>query len=98
MSFTLLESAYYYLNPLNIWLAFGVIAEMALAEMLCRQRRRRQGTAIRVLHPTAVAVFLISLFLVVSLYAWGEGENVYVLFLEGYRALFGPGAGVQVTL
>ncbi len=98
ISFTFLESVYYYLNPLNIWLVFGVTAEMALAEMLCRRRLRSRGEAIRVLHPTAVAVLLISLSLVVSLYVWGEGENVYVLFLEGYRVLFGPGTGVQVTL
>jgi len=98
ISFTFLESVYYYLNPLNIWLVSGVTAEMALAEMLCRQRSRSQGSDIRVLHPTALAVLLISLSLVVSLYTWGEGENVYALFLEGYRVLFGPGTGVQVTL
>ncbi len=97
VSFSVLESIYYYLNPLNIWLAFGVAAEMALAEILCRERRRRRGEDIRVLHPAAVAVFVVSLFLVISLYAWGEGENVYVYFLEGYRALFGPGVGVHVT-
>jgi len=98
ISFSLLESVYYYFNPLNIWLAFGIAAEMALAEMVCRQRRRSQGADIRVLHPAAVAVFLISLSLVVSLYLWGEGENVYALFLEGYRGFFGPGTGVGVML
>lgn len=97
ISFTLLESVYYYFNPLNIWLAFGIAAEMALAEMICRQRRRSQGEDIRILHPIAVAVFLISLSLVVSLYLWGEGENVYAIFLEGYRVFFGPGTGVGVT-
>ena len=52
----------------------------------------------RVFHPATLAVLLISLSLVVSLYAWGEGENVYVMFLEGYRAFFGPGTGVQVSM
>ena len=96
ISFSLLESVYYYFNPLNVWLAFGIAAEMALAEMICRQRRRSQGADIRVLHPIAVAVLLISLSLVVSLYLWGEGENVYAIFLEGYRVFFGPGTGVGV--
>ncbi len=96
VSFSLFECVYYYANPLNVWLAFGVTAEMALAEMLCRQRSRRQGADIRVLHPTAVVVLLTSLSLVVSLYAWGEGENVYAIFLEGYRFFFGPGTGVGV--
>ena len=98
ISFSLLESVYYYFNPLNVWLAFGIAAEMALAEMICRQRRRGQGADIRVLHPTAVAVLLISLSLVVSLYLWGEGENMYAIFLEGYRVFFGAGTGVGVTL
>jgi len=98
ISFDLLESLYYYLNPLNIWLAFALAAQMALAEVLCRHRRQRLGADIRVLHPTAVAVFVTSLFLVVSLYAWGEGENVYVIFLEGYRVLFGAGTGVPMSL
>jgi hypothetical protein len=71
---------------------------MALAELLCRQRQQRLGAGIHVLHPTAVAVLLISLSLVVSLYAWGEGENVYAIFLEGYRVFFGAGTGVQVSM
>ena len=98
ISFSLLECFYYYLNPLNAWLLLSVTAEMALAELMCRGRRRRRGEDVRVLHPTAVAVLLVSLSLVVSLYAWGEGENVYVIFLEGYRVFFGPGTGVQVSM
>lgn len=98
ISFSFLECVYYYVNPLNIWLALGVMAEMVLAELLCRQRLRKRGENVRVLHPYAVAVLVISLSLVVSLYLWGEGENVYAIFLEGYRAFFGSGTGVAVTL
>jgi hypothetical protein len=98
VAFSFLECVYYYVNPLNVWLAFLVTAEMALAEILCRQRRRSQGADIPVLHPAAVTILLISLSLFVSLYLWGEGENVYAKFLEGYRAFFGPGTGVGVTL
>jgi hypothetical protein len=98
VSFSFFECVYYYANPLNVWLVFGIAAEMALAEIVCRQRQRSQGADIRVLHPSAVTVLLISLSLVVSLYTWGEGENVYAIFLEGYRVLFGAGTGVGVTL
>lgn len=98
ISFSILECFYYYLNPLNAWLLLSVTAEMALAELLCRGRRRRRGEDVRVLHPATLAVLLISLSLVVSLYAWGEGENVYVMFLEGYRVFFGPGTGVQMSM
>ena len=98
VSFSFLECVYYYANPLNVWLAFGVIAEMALAELICRQRLRKRGENLRVLHPYAAAILVISLSLVVSLYLWGEGENVYAMFLKGYRVFFGPGTGVGVTL
>jgi hypothetical protein len=98
ISFSFLECVYYYANPLNVWLAFGIIAEMAFAELLCRQRLRQRGENVRVLHPSAVAILMISLSMVVSLYLWGEGENVYAMFLEGYRVFFGPGTGVGVTL
>ena len=98
ISFSFFECVYYYANPLNVWLAFGVIAEMALAELLCRHTLRKRVDEVRVLHPVAVAALLISLALVVSLYLWGEGENVYAMFLDGYRVFFGPGTGVRVTL
>jgi hypothetical protein len=98
VSFSFLECAYYYLNPLNIWLLCAVVAEMAAAEIVCRQRRRSRGADLRVLHPAAVAALLISLSLFLGLYLWGEGENMYTLFLEGYRVFFGPGTGVGVTI
>lgn len=96
VSFSFFECVYYYLNPLNIWLLCGVFAEMALAEILCRASLRRRGEAVRVLHPAALGVLGVSLFLAVSLYAWGEGENAYVIFLEGYRRLFGAGTGITM--
>jgi len=98
VSFSFFECVYYYANPLNVWLVLAVAMEMALAEMLCRRRRKSRGTEIRVVHPAAAAVLLISLSLFVSLYLWGEGENVYALFLEGYRVFFGPGTGVGGAL
>jgi hypothetical protein len=96
VSFSFFECVYYYLNPLNIWLLCGIIAEMALAEILCRWRLRRGGEPIRAMHPAALVVLTMSLFLAVSLYTWGEGENAYVIFLEGYRCFFGAGTGVII--
>jgi len=26
-----------------------------------------------------------------GIFAWGQGENIYILFLEGYRLFFGAG-------
>lgn len=98
VSFSFFECVYYYGNPLNIWLLLAVVSEMAVAEMCCRQRRRNRGADISVLHPTALAALLISLSLFAGIYLWGEGENMYAIFLEGYRVLFGPGTGVGVTM
>ena len=97
-SFTLLESLYYYFNPLSLWLFCGVFAQMGLLEMICRKKLKHQGEKIKVIHPLAGAVFFISLFMVVFLYAWGQGENIYVLFLAWFRRLFGPGVGIQPTI
>ncbi len=91
VSHSLAECLYYYLNPLTVWLFLGVVAQMGLAELLCRWRRKRRGEEIRVAAPGAVAALVGGLGLVIGLFAWGEGENAYVVFLEGYRALFGSG-------
>jgi hypothetical protein len=91
ISYSFAECVYYYLNPLNVWLALGIIAQMGLAEMLCRWRAARKTDHINAFSPGGLAAFVIGLFLVISLFAWGQGENAYVVFLSGYRQLFGSG-------
>lgn len=91
ISFSFAECLYYYLNPLNVWLVLGIVAEMGLAHMVCRWRAAAKGEATGAFSPGGLAAFVIGLFLVISLFAWGQGENAYVLFLEGYRQLFGSG-------
>ena len=91
VSHSFAECVYYYFNPLNLWLLLGVIAQMGLAEMLCRRRLAKRGEPIQVVVPGAAAALGGGLFLVIALFAWGQGEGAYVVFLEGYRALFGSG-------
>jgi hypothetical protein len=91
VSFSIGECIYYYLNPLNIWLFLGIVAQMGLAEILCRWVRVWRGEQIRILGAGPLAAFVIGLFLVIFLFAWGQGENAYVAFLSGYRILFGSG-------
>jgi len=93
-SFTFFESLYYYFNPLTLWLLCGVFAQMGLVEIICRKKMKNQGHEITVMHPAALAVLSVSLFLVIFLYAWGQGENIYVIFLEWFRKFFGPGVGI----
>ena len=91
-SHPLVECLYYYLNPLNVGLALLVVLEIATATVLARALRRRRGAQIRVLTAGPLATGVASLAGLVGLFAWGHGENAYVLFLKGYRLLFGPGA------
>lgn len=88
------EALYWYCNPLNVWLISLTIFEMGIATMIARRMLRRRGRDIRVVTPAPVIIALASLVFVISVYAWGKGENVYVLFLEGYRHLFGAGIGI----
>jgi len=90
-SFTLLESLYYYFNPLSIWFACFLITEMGLAEIICRTGRRVRGDKIRIFHPAAIGAVFIGLALVIVAYSWGRGENIYAMFLDGYRTFFGSG-------
>jgi len=91
VSFSIAECLYYYFNPLNIWLFLGIVAQMGLAEILCRWIRVRRGEEIKILGAGPLAAFVIGLFLVIFMFTWGQGENAYVGFLSGYRILFGSG-------
>jgi hypothetical protein len=88
------EALYWYCNPLNVWLISLAVLEMGLATLVARRILRRRGANLKVVTPAPVIIALASLVFVISVYAWGKGENVYVLFLEGYRHLFGAGTGI----
>ncbi len=89
-SYTVMESLYFYLNPLIIAVIFAAISEMGLSEIICRKR----GGAAKPFAVPAVLSLLVGLFVVVFLFAWGQGEHSFYIFLEGFRRLFGPGIGV----
>lgn len=91
ISYSFGESLYYYLNPLSIWLLLGVITQMGLAHMFCRWWAAKKNEDRKAFSPGALATFALGLFLTITLFAWGQGENVYVIFLSGYREIFGSG-------
>ena len=93
-SHPLSECLYYFVNPLNLWLLLLVVLEMAVATLVARRLRRNLAERTRVLTPAPLVTIAVSLSLFVGLYAWGRGENIYVLFLSGYRGLFGAGVAV----
>ena len=90
-SHPLVESLYWYFNPLNVWLVCLMVLEMGVATLIARSILKRRDPTIKVVSIAPLAAIFGSLFLVISLYAWGQGENVYVIFLEGYRFFFGSG-------
>jgi len=94
-SHPLVECLYYYLNPLNLWLLLLVVLEMAVATVVAQRLRSKRGAQKRVLTPAPIVTIVVSLSLFVGLYAWGRGENIYVLFLSGYRGVFGAGVAVR---
>ena len=93
-AFTVSESLYFYLNPLNIWLILLLTAEMAFLEIGMRRGRARRGEDVKAFSLPVIAVGVLALCLVFVLYAWGRGENIFSYYLVVYRMLFGPGAGL----
>ena len=85
------EALYWYVSPLHIWLMMLMGLEMGGATLIARKILKRRGENLQVVTAAPLATMSISLFLVISAYAWGKGENIYVIFLEGYRMLFGSG-------
>lgn len=85
------ECLYWYFNPLNVWLVFLMLLQMGISTLIARAILKQRGKAVKVATTAPIAVILGSVFFVISLYAWGKGENVYVIFLKGYRFFFGSG-------
>ena len=92
--YTIGEAAYFYLNPVNVLLYSAVLAEIGLAEMLCRRRRKRLGERIGALSFPALLALLLGLASVVFVFAWDLGVNHFYYFQEGFKALFGYGVGI----
>ena len=93
-AFTVPESLYFYLNPLNIWLILLLTAEMAFLELAMRRGSAKRGEDVKAFSVPVFAVGVLAIGLVFALYAWGRGENIFSYYLEVYRMLFGPGAGL----
>jgi len=90
-SHPLIESLYWYFNPLNVWLISLMVMEMGISTLIARSIIKRKETNHQILSAGPVITVMAGLGFAVSVYAWGQGENIYVLFLEGYRHIFGAG-------
>jgi len=86
-----LESLYWYLNPMYIWLACLLAIEMGAGTLLGRAILKRRGQEMKVVTIGPVASIVIGALLFGGIFAWGQGENLFSIYLDGYRLLFGSG-------
>jgi hypothetical protein len=85
------ESLYWYFNPLSVWMVCLLTVEMGLSTLIGRYILKRRGQAIRVVTFGPVAAVIVGAAAFGGIFAWGQGENLYSLYLNGYRLLFGSG-------
>ena len=85
------ECIYYYFNPLNFWLISLMTLQMGIGALVVRRILKKRGVDVKLVTGAPLTVIILSLTFLVGAYAWGEGENLYVIFLEGYRLIFGSG-------
>ena len=52
---------------------------------------KRRGQSIKVFSLAPVASIVIGALIFGGIFAWGQGENLYSIYLDGYRLLFGSG-------
>ncbi len=86
-----LECLYWYINPLSVWMACLLTVEMGLGTLLARYLLKRNGRSIKVVSLTPVAAIIIGGLIFGGIFAWGQGENLFSIYLDGYRLLFGAG-------
>jgi hypothetical protein len=90
-SHPILECLYWYFNPLTIWMVCLLATHMGTGTLLARYVLKRRGQSIQVITPAPVAAILIGLVVFGGIFAWGQGENSFSIYLDGYRLLFGFG-------
>jgi len=90
-SHPLLESLYWFFNPLYIWLTCLLVAEMGLGTLIARTIIKRRREAVKVVTPAPLLAIIFGMIIFSGLFAWGQGENIYAFYLEVYRLLFGSG-------
>lgn len=73
-SHPLIESLYWYVSPLHIWLMMLMALEMGGATLIARKILKNRGERDSVVSAAPLATMGVSLFLVISAYAWGRGK------------------------
>jgi hypothetical protein len=88
-SHPLLECLYWYINPMFIFYSCLLCIEIGLAVLLGRGLLSRRGEEQDMVSPAAVALIGAAALVMITIYNWGQGENLHSIYLEGYRHIFG---------
>jgi hypothetical protein len=86
-----LECLYWYFNPLSVWMVCLLAIEMGLGTLIARYLLKRRGESIKVVSFGPVAAIVIGGLVFGGIFAWGQGENLFSVYLDGYRLFFGSG-------
>ena len=84
----IIESLYWYLNPLSIWVICLLSVEMGVGTLIGRVILERRGREIKIVTVGPIAAIILGAAAFGGIFAWGQGENLYVLFLDVYRRIF----------
>jgi len=87
----IVESLYWYLNPLSIWVICLLSVEMGVGTLIGRLILKRRGREIKIVTLGPIAAIIVGAAAFGGIFAWGQGENLYVLYLDVYRRIFGSG-------
>jgi hypothetical protein len=86
-----LECLYWYFNPLTVWMICLLAIEMGIGTLLGRALLQRGGQSMKVISFAPIAAIVIGAIVFGGIYAWGQGENLFSIYLDGYRWIFGSG-------
>jgi hypothetical protein len=86
-----LECLYWYFNPLSVWMVCLLAIEMGLGTLIARYLLKRRGESLKVVSVGPVAAIVLGGLVFGGIFAWGQGENLFSIYLDGYRLLFGSG-------
>jgi hypothetical protein len=88
-SFPLIECLYWIINPMYIFFICLLSVEMGVGTFCARYFLKLRGGTVKVISHGPLAAILVGIIVSVSIFAWGQGENMFSLYLDGYRYIFG---------
>ena len=67
------------------------ILEIGVGTIIARYILKKQGKVGKVITLRSIATLLVGVPVLIQLIVWDQGENIFSIFLQGYRYFFGTG-------